>query len=62
MAWLDTSITHTSTCSSRITANRAWRAGASGVVSDEAAGTPAIRVPIVPTPAERRSPRAASAR
>ena len=62
MAWLETSMTHTSTASSRITANSDWSAGASGVVSDEAAGTPAMRVPMVPTTADRRAPSAASAR
>src|SRR5688500_12618435 len=55
-------MTQTSTASSRMTANSAWREGASGVVSNEAAGTPAMRVPIVPTTAERRVPSAASAR
>ena len=52
-AWLETSIAQPTTPSSRISANRPWRSGASGVVSAVRTSTPAIRVPTVPTTADR---------
>ena len=53
-AWLDTSIAHTSTSRSRITANSACRSGASGVVSADSTRSPLTQVPIVPITAVRR--------
>ncbi len=50
-AWLETSMAQACTCCSTITANRACRSGASGVVSEVGTSRPAMRVPTVPTTA-----------
>ena len=52
-AWLETSIAQAATSRSAITANRACRSGASGVVSEVLTSTPPTRVPTVPTTAAR---------
>lgn len=62
-AWLETSMTTESTPRSRMTANRAWRSVASGVVRSDLMRSSPIRISTVPmSPVERTVRRPPSTR